>query len=416
MSIWRVQGGWPLEGSVPVQGSKNAVLPVLAAALLTDAETELTNVPALRDVDASLDILRRLGCRAEREGNSVYVDARRASGCELGQDLTGRMRSSVIFLGAVLARFGRARIALPGGCELGPRPVDLHLQVMRALGAHAEMEDGDIVCRADKLRGGHIGLPFPSVGATENAMIAACAAEGTTVIHGAAREPEIVELQGFLRAMGADMTGAGTSRIVVRGFTGVKRVRWRVMPDRIAAATMLCACVCAGGGIELRDPDPAHIVTVTEKLAAMGAELDIGDGRVRITSRARPGSGGLIATGPYPAFPTDAQPLMMAAALQARGVTVFEENIFDRRFRHAAQMARMGADIRLEGRRAVVTGVQRLHGAEVLAEDLRGGAALVLAGLGAEGETYITDPGHMDRGYEGLDGALSALGAHIEKR
>ena len=226
MSIWRVQGGWPLEGRIPVQGSKNAVLPVLAAALLTDAETELTNVPALRDVDASLDILRRLGCRAEREGNSVYVDARRASGCELGQDLTGRMRSSVIFLGAVLARFGRARIALPGGCELGPRPVDLHLQVMRALGAEAEMDGDDIVCRAERLTDGHIDLPFPSVGATENAMIAACGAGGVTVIDGAAREPEIVELQGFLRAMGADMHGAGTSRIVVRGFASVRlRVR-----------------------------------------------------------------------------------------------------------------------------------------------------------------------------------------------
>ena len=196
----------------------------------------------------------------------------------------------------------------------------------------------------------------------------------------------------------------------------MKHVRWRVMPDRIAAATMLCACVCAGGDIELRGLDPAHIGTVTEKLAAMGAKLDIGDGRVRIASRARPGSGGLVATGPYPAFPTDAQPLMMSAALRARGVTVFEENIFDKRFRHAAQMARMGADIRLEGRRAVVTGAGSLHGAEVLAEDLRGGAALVLAGLGAEGETYITDPGHMDRGYEGLDRALIALGAHIEKR
>ena len=415
MSVWRIQGGEKLEGRVPVQGSKNAVLPVLAAAILTDSETELTNVPALRDVDASLHILRKLGCRVARAGDRVLIDAAPAAGCELGRDLTGQMRSSVIFLGAVLARFGRARIALPGGCELGPRPVDLHLQVMRALGAHAEMEDGDIVCRADKLRGAHIGLPFPSVGATENAMIAACAAEGTTVIHGAAREPEIVELQGFLRAMGAVMSGAGTDRIVIDAFRPQKHVTWSVMPDRIGAATLLCACACAGGDVELLGPEPAHIAAVTDALSAMGARLDIGDKRVRIACQGRLAAPGRVVTRPYPGFPTDAQPLMMAAALTARGGTVFEENIFDRRFRHASQMVRMGADIRTVGRLAVVRGVERLHGAHVLAEDLRGGAALILAGLGAEGETVVEDPGHVDRGYESLDGALAALGAHIEK-
>ena len=415
MSIWRIRGGRELDGSLTVQGSKNAVLPLLAAAILTGCETELFNVPALRDVDASLAILRRLGCRAERERDRVYVDARPADGFVLGRDLAGRMRSSVIFLGAVLGRFHEARIALPGGCELGPRPVDLHLQVMRALGAGADMDGNDIVCRAERLQGGYIPLPFPSVGATENAMIAACGAEGRTVLDGAAREPEIVELAGFLRAMGADITGAGTSRIIIDRFEPKKYVRWSVMPDRIAAATMLCACVCAGGDVEVRGLVPEHVEAVTDSLAAMGAELDIHGRRARILSHGRPYSPGVIRTEPYPGFPTDAQPLLMAAALQAGGAAVFEENIFSGRFRHAAQMARMGADIRLEGRRAVVTGVERLHGAGVSAEDLRGGAALIIAGLGAEGETLVTDPGHVDRGYERLDGALSALGAHIER-
>ena len=415
MSIWRIRGGRELDGSLTVQGSKNAVLPLLAAAILTGCETELTNVPALRDVDASLAILRRLGCRAEREGDRAYVDARPAGGFILGRDLTGQMRSSVIFLGAVLARFHEARIALPGGCELGPRPVDLHLQVMRALGAEAEMDGCDIVCRADRLKGGYIPLPFPSVGATENAMIAACGAEGRTVLDGAAREPEIMELAGFLRAMGADIAGAGTGRIVINGFEPKKFVHWSVMPDRIAAATLLCACVCAGGDVEVRGLIPEHVKAVTDSLSAMGAALDILDRRARILCRRRLMSPGVIRTEPYPGFPTDAQPLLMAAALRARGTAVFEENIFSGRFRHAAQMARMGADVRLEGRRAVVTGVDRLHGAEVSAEDLRGGAALILAGLGAEGETLVTDPGHVDRGYERLDGALSALGAYIER-
>ena len=414
MDIWRVQGGYPLDGSMTIQGAKNAVLPILAAAILTGCETELTNVPALRDVEASLDILRCLGCAAQRSGDVVSVDSRSMSECTIPRELTGRMRSSIIFLGAVLARCGQARIAMPGGCELGPRPVDLHLAAMEALGARVRVEDGQIVCWTDGLTGGTVRLDIPSVGATENAMIAACAAKGETVITGAAREPEIVELQGFLRAMGADMEGAGTSVIRVRGMRPVRHVGWRVMPDRIVAATMLCACVCAGGDVELRGLDPAHVGSVTEELAAMGAGVEIGSRHIRIRCEERLRGGRTIVTEPYPGFPTDAQPLMMAASLKAVGETVFVENIFDHRYRQAGQLARLGADIRVEGRRAVVTGVRRLHGAQVEAEDLRGGASLIVAGLGAEGETAVLDTGHVARGYEGLDRALNALGAHIE--
>lgn len=414
MSIWRVQGGYPLDGSMTIQGAKNAVLPVLAASILTGSEIELTNVPRLRDVEASLNILRHLGCAAERRDDVVSVEPRGLTGCRIPRELTGRMRSSVIFLGAILARCGQVRIAMPGGCELGPRPVDLHLAAMKALGAEVSLEDGEIVCRTDGLVGGTVELALPSVGATENAMIAACGAKGTTVITGAAREPEIVELQGFLRALGADMEGAGTSVVTVRGFAPEPRVGWRVMPDRIAAATMLCACATAGGDVELRGVDPEHVRSVTDVLEGMGAGIHTGSRRLRIRCAGRLRGGQTVVTRPYPGFPTDAQPLMMAASLRADGVTVFEENIFSDRYRQGLEMVRMGARIEISGRRAVVTGVERLHGAQVLAEDLRGGASLIVAGLGAEGETVVTDRGHVARGYEGLDRALAALGAHIE--
>ena len=414
MSIWRVQGGYPLDGSLTIQGAKNAVLPILAACMLADSQIELTNVPRLRDVEATLDILRHLGCAVQRQEDVVTVDARAVTGWQIPRTLTGRMRSSIIFLGAVLARCGQAELAMPGGCELGPRPVDLHLAAMEALGATVRCEDGVIQCAAPALTGAVISLPTPSVGATENAMIAACAARGVTVIRNAAREPEIVELQGFLRALGADMEGAGTGCVTVRGFTPVKNVGWRVMPDRIAAATMLCACAAAGGQIELRGLCPDHVQSVTDALQAMGAQITAGQRRIAVSCNHPLRGGQTIVTRPYPGFPTDAQPLMMAASLRAAGQTVFVENIFTDRFRQAAQMARMGADIRVAGRMALVTGRERLTGTDVLAEDLRGGAALVIAGLGADGETAVHDPGHIERGYEGLDRALSALGAHIE--
>lgn len=415
MSIWRVQGGYPLEGSLTIQGAKNAVLPVLAATILTGSEIELTNVPRLRDVEASLDILRHLGCTAQRQDDVVCVDSRRMTGCRLPRELTGQMRSSVIFLGAVLARCGLVHIAMPGGCELGPRPVDLHLAAMEALGAEVSVEDGEIVCRADGLTGGRVELALPSVGATENAMIAACGAKGTTVITGAAREPEIVELQGFLRALGADMDGAGTDKIIIRGFSPAGRVGWRVMPDRIVAATMLCACACAGGDVELRGVDPEHVKSVTDALGAMGADIHMGSRRLRIRCAGRLRGGGTIVTRPYPGFPTDAQPLMMAACLRAEGVTVFEESIFEDRYRQALEMVRLGAKIYISGRTAAVTGVERLRGADLTAEDLRGGASLIIAGLGAEGQTTVLDRGHVARGYEELDRALASLGAHIER-
>lgn len=415
MNIWRVKGGAPLEGSLTVQGAKNAVLPILAACILTGCETELTNCPRLRDVEASLNILRHLGCAVDRDGDVIHINSTRLRSCSIPHELMRAMRSSVIFLGAVAGRCGEAWLSMPGGCELGPRPIDLHLNALRALGAEVEELGGDIVCRATALHGAHITLAMPSVGATENAMIAACAAKGETRISNAAREPEIVDLQGFLRALGADIDGAGTSEIVIRGFTPRGKVGWRVMPDRIVSSTFLCACAATGGEVELRGVTPAHFAGVTGALAAMGCEIREQSRSLRLRSNALLRAAPLIQTRPYPGFPTDAQPLMMAASLRAQGTTVFVENIFPNRYRQAAEMRRFGADIRIQGRVAMITGVPTLHGASVRAEDLRGGAALVIAALAAEGESVILDPGHIERGYDALDEGLRALGATVEK-
>ena len=313
----------------------------------------------------------------------------------------------------LLGRFGEARVSVPGGCELGPRPIDLHLQALRVLGADVRETEEGILCRADGLRGGEISLILPSVGATENAMIAACAAEGETVIFNAAREPEIVFLQEYLRLLGADISGAGSPVIRIRGFCPGKRAGIRIPPDRIAAATYLCCAVCAGGEVEIAGVHPSELRPVLTALGSMGCALSEGRNMIHISASGRPLSPGAVITRPYPGFPTDAMPLLMAASLRCRGPAVFMENIFSGRFRHAEEMRRLGANIVLRGPLAIVTGEEHLTGAELSSPDLRGGAALVAAALGAEGESVIRDNGHIPRGYDGLDDRLRALGADI---
>jgi UDP-N-acetylglucosamine 1-carboxyvinyltransferase len=413
MSIWRIVGGARLDGGVRVQGAKNAVLPIMAASILTGCETELLNCPDLSDVSASVNILRHLGCAVQRDGDVVNIDSKGLNGCHIPHELMLEMRSSVIFLGAVLGRCGEAILSSPGGCELGPRPIDLHLDALRALGADITEHGGNIICRSGGLRGADINLLLPSVGATENAMIAACAAEGETVITNAAREPEIVDLQRYLCSMGAGITGAGTSVITVSGFQPRERVGHRVMPDRIAASTILCAAAGTGGDVELRAVEPADFSTVTEILGNMGCEITERGQTIRLRSNGKLRAPRPVVTRPYPGFPTDAQPLLMAACLRADGTTVFVENIFENRYRHVSELCRLGADIRTEGRVAMVTGVRSLAGAPVSATDLRGGAALVTAALAAEGETRVFDSGHISRGYEDLDVQLRALGGDI---
>lgn len=413
MAIWHVNGGKRLNGACFVQGSKNAVLPILAASIVCPMETDLLNVPQLNDVEASLRILRRLGCIAQQQDNDVYIDSRNITSNVIPRSMMECMRSSVLFMGALLARCGEVRMSAPGGCKLGARPIDMHIDAMRALGASVEENGCEIVCRADRLHGAHITLPYPSVGATENAMIAACAAEGETTISGAAREPEIEDLQEYLRKSGAYVSGAGTGTIVISGFEPERHVGHRVIPDRIASATFLCAAAAAGGDIELRGVDLRQFSRLQHFLKQAGCDIISSRRSVRLISDGRLSAVGKVTTGPYPEFPTDMQPLLMAALLKASGRTDIVENVFDSRFGHAKELARFGADITVDGRCACVWGVKSLHGAVVSAGDLRGGAAMLISALSAEGESLVVDSGHIARGYEHLDNKLRYLGADI---
>lgn len=413
MAIWHINGGNRLNGSCFVQGSKNAALPIIAASVVSDGETELLNVPQLSDVTNTLRILRQLGCTAEQQGNDVYINSNNLSSNSIPADMMEKMRSSVLFMGALLARCGEVYLTNPGGCKLGNRPIDLHIDAMKALGATVEESGCELHCKADKLKGAHIVLPFPSVGATENAMIAACTAEGETVISGAAREPEIVDLQEYLRKKGAYIYGAGTSKIVINGFENSKICGHRIIPDRIAAVTYLCAAAAAGGDIELRGVDFNEFSRVQHFLNEAGCDIITNQRSVRLISEGRLHAVSPVKTEPYPGFPTDAQPLLMAALLKAGGRTEFTENIFDSRFSHVTEFRRFGADVSAHGRNASVWGVRNLHGATVTASDLRGGAAMIIAGLTAEGKTEVVDMGHISRGYESLDYKLRALGADV---
>ncbi|MDR1329680.1 MAG: UDP-N-acetylglucosamine 1-carboxyvinyltransferase [Oscillospiraceae bacterium] len=415
MSVLKISGGKELRGTARVHGAKNSVLPIIAASLLANGETVLHNCPKLSDVDAAIKILRHLGCSAERAGNEVIIDSRGLSRLDIPHGLMREMRSSVIFLGAMLARGGEAALSLPGGCELGPRPIDLHLGALRELGAEITEEGGSIICRAAKLWGRRVNLSFPSVGATENTMLAASLADGTTIITNAAREPEIWDLQCYLRALGVNVYGAGTPTVTVEGTKISASVSHSVIPDRIVAATYLAAAAATRSEIELTDVIPAHLATVIEVLGEMGCDIRVEREKIRVSSDGRLRAARPIITGPYPGFPTDAQPQLMAAALKARGTTAFVENIFENRYRHVEEMRRLGADIKLEGRVAMVTGARKLRGAPVTATDLRGGAALVVAALGAEGVTEISGVHHIDRGYDGLEDTLRAVGAKIER-
>ena len=415
MSRLLIQGGNRLAGEVTIQGAKNSVLPVLAATILTGGEVELRRCPRLRDVEASIRILQALGCRAAWQGDNLAVDTSRMSGCAIPDALMREMRSSAIFLGAILARCGQAELSYPGGCELGPRPIDLHISGLRALGAEIDDTGGTLHCKAQKLTGREIVLGFPSVGATENLMLAACGAEGVTVLSNAAREPEIEDLQNFLNTCGGEVTGGGTSTVMIRGGRPLHGGTYTVIPDRIAAATYLCAAASAGGDVFLRGAREAHLSTVTAALREAGCAINGDSGGIACRCAGRLNAPRPIRTAPYPGFPTDAQAIVMAALLRCRGAAVFEENLFSSRYRHVDELARMGADIRTSGRVAVVLGVERLHGAAVRSTDLRGGAALCVAALTAEGETVVSDIAHIDRGYQSLEQDLTALGAEIRR-
>ena len=416
MSGFIINGGRRLSGETVCQGSKNSSLPILAASILTGREVLLDNVPAITDVEATLRILEYLGCRTGREGRKLRIDPSGVSGGEIPDALMREMRSSVIFLGAVLARTGRVRVSAPGGCEIGLRPIDLHLRAMEKLGARVTDEAGVVECDCPEgLRGAKISLSFPSVGATENIMIAASLAKGETRILNAAREPEISDLADFLNAMGAKVSGAGESTVCIEGVKQLRGAVHSVIPDRIAGATVLAAGAITGGHVRVRGLIPAHLAHIADIFEQAGASVEMDGGSVTLRAPARLRSVRTVRTMPYPGFPTDIQPPVTAMLSLAAGTSVVIETIFESRYKYIGELVRYGARIRTDGRVAVVEGVEKLYAANARTPDLRGGAALVLASLAASGTSTVTNIKHIDRGYEALERTLGALGADIQR-
>ena len=419
MGEYRITGGRRLSGEVAIGGAKNAALPILAAAVL-GGRSIIHNCPRISDIFCTLEILTALGCAVSFIGNTVVVDTRGIEPRALPQELATKMRSSIIFAGGLLGRFGYAEMAQPGGCKLGKRQIDLHLSALRSLGAVVDVEEGIVHAKADRLVGADIMLAIPSVGATQNAMLAAVMATGTSVIHNAAREPEIVDLQNYLVKMGAKVAGAGGGKIVVDGLGisfGTKHLRdaeHSVMPDRIVAGTYMAAAAITGGNIRLNRIVYDDIRPTADVLAAGGVEVTVQGDSVEVCAAQRFTAVKRVTTAPHPGFPTDMQPQISALLATAAGRSNVVENIFDSRDRHVAELAKMGANIlNIGGRHFDILGVERLHGATVTAHDLRCGAALILAGLGADGKTIVTDSVHVERGYEGIDADLRALGADV---
>lgn len=411
-----INGSKRLTGEIEVHGSKNSVLPILAACVLSQGENIIHNCPILSDVDAALKILVELGCKVKREEHTVCVDSSGVNGFEISDSLMREMRSSVIFLGAILGRTGKAVLSTPGGCEIGLRPIDMHISAMEQLGAEVFEEHGRLhfECK-NGLHGARVILPFPSVGATENIMIASCVAKGTTVITNAAREPEISDLADFLNGCGAKIHGAGDSTIVIDGVERLTATTHTVIPDRIAASTYLLAGAITHGRVCIKEIIPAHLGALIPVLKQSGCDISVSNRWICISSPPRLSRVKTVRTMPYPGFPTDVQAPLTAMLSVADGTSVVVENIFECRYKHVSELIRLGAKINVEGRTAVIEGVPYLTGASVVSPDLRGGFALVIAGLAAKGETVISGVEHIDRGYENPEKLLSALGADVKR-
>lgn len=417
MSQLHITGGCRLGGTIPIHGAKNSVLPLLAATLLCHGETELHGCPRLSDVDTSLEILRHLGCRVTRQDDVITVCADAPDKWDIPDALMRRMRSSIVFFGAMTARLGQAKLSFPGGCELGPRPIDLHLSALRRLGATISEAHGSLhsTLPGSRFHGATIPLSFPSVGATENTLLAAVTAEGTTTILGAAREPEIRDLADFLVGCGARISFSEDGTITVEGVPELHGCVHTVIPDRIEAATYMAATAVTGGTTLLSPIDPTHLAPVIPVLEEAGCRVKTWERELLLSAPTRLRRIRLLRTLPYPGFPTDAAAPLLAMSCVAEGTSVFVETIFEGRYKYVDELRRLGAHIKTEGRIAVTEGVPRLQGAAVDCTDLRGGAALVVAALAAEGESTIGNLIHLDRGYEALDTVLKTAGAHIER-
>ncbi len=410
-----IQGGVPLTGEVRISGAKNAALPILCASLLTPGTLRVQNVPHLRDVTTMLNLLAQMGVEISLDEKlGVGLTAAKLHNLSAPYELVKTMRASILVLGPMIARFGEARVSLPGGCAIGQRPVDLHIKGLQAMGAQIDIEQGYILARAGRLKGTHIVLDLVTVTGTENLMMAAVLADGVTVLENAAREPEVIDLAECLNAMGARVRGAGSDVITIEGVRELQGATHRVMPDRIEIGTFLCAAAATGGEIKLKGTRSNILDAVIGKLQEAGAQVEHGHDWIRLST-----NGGLksvsLRTAPYPAFPTDMQAQFMALNSVAEGTAVVTETIFENRFMHVQELRRLGADIEVEGNTAIVHGVSGLQGANVMATDLRASASLVLAGLVAKGETLVDRVYHLDRGYECIEEKLSQLGARIKR-
>lgn len=409
-------GGRRLSGEIDIQGAKNSALPILAATVLIKGESVIHNCPDLSDIDAAIKILRHLGCKVKKEKNTLTVDSREISCYNIPDTLMREMRSSIVFLGSVLGRTGMAVMSSPGGCDIGLRPIDLHLSSLRTLGVRVEECHGTLICKREKqLGGGVVSLSFPSVGATENIMLACALSKGRTVILNAAREPEIKDLADFLNSCGCNVEIGSHGTVVISGVKELHCCEHSVIPDRIASLTFMSAVASSGGDVTLNKTDSSSFMSVIPIFEQMGCEIANRSNRLRIRMNKRPKSVMDIRTMPYPGFPTDAQAPVTAALSVAQGTSVLVENIFENRFKHIPELQRMGARIKIEGKVAIIDGTDRLYGARVFSPDLRGGAALVVAGLCAQGETVVEQICHIDRGYECIEKSFSQLGADIKR-
>ena len=413
MSKFHITGGAKLSGETVINGAKNAVLPILAATVMNGNLNIIKDCPNLKDVRTMLQILDAIGCETRFEGNIITVNSKPLDTYSIPENLVSEMRSSIFLLGPMLSRCGRVVLSYPGGCEIGPRPIDLHLKVLKSLGVSIIESHGFLECRAENLKGCTIQLDFPSVGATENAMLASVEADGITRIKNAAKEPEIVDLQNFLNNMGARISGAGTSEIYIEGKRKLKEVEYSIIPDRIFAGTILAAVASTGGEVVLKNAIPEHLSIVLSKLMEAGCIIREDKNEIYLKAPQRLNSVEMIKTLPYPGFPTDMQSQFLSLMALAKGTSIITETIFESRFKIVDELSKMGSKIKVDGRTAIITGVDQLTGARVFAKDLRGGAALVLAGLAAHGETVVENVCHIDRGYDKLDVCMNNLGGKL---
>ncbi|NMC57591.1 MAG: UDP-N-acetylglucosamine 1-carboxyvinyltransferase [Eubacteriaceae bacterium] len=413
MQKYVINGGRKLEGIIDVQGSKNASLPILAASILNGGINIIHDIPSIADVAIMLDILKGLGCNVVTEGKTVSIDSSTINNTHVSDELVSLMRSSFILLGALLSKNEEVIFSYPGGCTIGRRPIDIHLKALREMGAEISELCGYIICKASKLKGADISLDFPSVGATENIILAAVKAQGQTVIRNAAKEPEIVDLQGYLNSIGAVVSGAGTDTIYIEGVSALHDTQYHIMKDRIVAGTYIAACNMTGGDVLLKGINKEMLGAIYPVMASAGAILKSDDSGVRVKSNAKVLPIGRITTMPYPGFPTDMQPQITTMLSIADGVSVVKETIFENRFRYIAQLQKMGTDIITEGNSVLIKGVKRLHGAKVYAEDLRAGAALIMAALKANERSEVYGINFVKRGYDNIEGVLAQVGADI---